>query len=122
MFVGFFEIDVSVTVKHVQKIGIIRAFCLPGGTCWDFKCLGGQKRLLGYGLLGGDQYPGWHYVVSQSYICEPFASHFVFKCMSGKKMNLRSLGVCVYVTRMSENNTATYRLMSQIFHHLVRKL
>ena len=60
--------------------------------------------------------------LSQSYICEPFASRFVFKCMSGKKMNLRSLGVCVYVTRMSENNTATYRLMSQIFDLFIRKM
>ena len=38
-----FEIDISVIVKHVQSIGIIRAFCLPGG----------QKKLLGCGLLGG---------------------------------------------------------------------
>ena len=61
--VGCFEIGISVAVKHVQSIGIIRAFCLPWGTCYDFKCLGGQKKLLGCGLLGGDQYPDWHYVL-----------------------------------------------------------
>ena len=33
MCVGCFEISISVVVKHVQCIGIIRAFCLPGGTC-----------------------------------------------------------------------------------------
>ena len=32
MFVGYFEISTNVIVKHVQSIGIIRAFCLPGGT------------------------------------------------------------------------------------------
>ena len=31
--VGCFEISISVVVKHIQNIGIIRAFCLPGGTC-----------------------------------------------------------------------------------------
>ena len=53
MSVGCFEITVSVIVKHVQSIRIIRAVCLPGGTCYDFQCLGGQKKLLGCGLLGG---------------------------------------------------------------------
>ena len=32
LFKGCFEISISVIVKHVQSIGIIRAFCLPGGT------------------------------------------------------------------------------------------
>ena len=31
MCIGCFEISVSVVVKHVQSIGIIRTFCLPGG-------------------------------------------------------------------------------------------
>ena len=31
MCVGCFEISISVVVKHVQSIGIVRAFCLPGG-------------------------------------------------------------------------------------------
>ena len=40
------EISTSVIVKHVQNIGIIRAFCLPGGD------------LLGFSVPGGNQYPG----------------------------------------------------------------
>ena len=49
---GYFEIGISVIVEHTQSIGIIRAFCLPVETCSDFKYLGGQKKLLGCGLLG----------------------------------------------------------------------
>ena len=44
---------INIIVKHVQRIGIIRAFCLPGGTFYGFQCLGGQKKLLGCRLLGG---------------------------------------------------------------------
>ena len=58
MFVGCFEISISVIVKHVQSIEIIRVF---------FVCLGGQEKLLGFGLLGGgegDQYPGCHYAMT----------------------------------------------------------
>ena len=54
MFVGCSEISKSVTVKHIQLVGIDRAFCLPG---WTFQCLGGQKKLLACGLLGRDVYP-----------------------------------------------------------------
>ena len=54
MLVGSFEISINVIVnKHVQSIRIIRAFCLPGGTCQDIQWLGGQKKLLGCGLLVG---------------------------------------------------------------------
>ena len=52
MCVGCFEI-ISVIAKHVETIGIIRAFCLPRGTCEDSQCLGRQKKLLSFGLLGG---------------------------------------------------------------------
>ena len=31
MILGCYEISKSVIVKHMQNIGIIRAFCLPGG-------------------------------------------------------------------------------------------
>ena len=31
MFVGCSEISISVIDIHVQHVGIIRAFCLPGG-------------------------------------------------------------------------------------------
>ena len=43
MFVGCSEISISVIVKHVDHIRSIRAFGLPGG----------QKKLLGCGLLRG---------------------------------------------------------------------
>ena len=33
MCIDSFEISISVVVKHLQSIGIIRVFCLPGGTC-----------------------------------------------------------------------------------------
>ena len=59
MFVGCSEISISVIVKHVQHIGIIRAFCLPGETCQVFQCPGRQKNLLDCGLLVGDQYPDY---------------------------------------------------------------
>ena len=43
MFVGCSEISISVIVKHVQDIGIISAFSVPGG----------QKKVLGCGLPEG---------------------------------------------------------------------
>ena len=44
----------SVVVKHVQYIKIIRVFSLSGGgPCKVFQCQLGQKKLLGFGLLGG---------------------------------------------------------------------
>ena len=49
MCIGCFENIVSVVVKHVQSIGIIRTFCLPGGLV---------KILSVCDLLGGDQSPG----------------------------------------------------------------
>ena len=36
----------------MQHVGIIMAFCLPGGTC--FSVPGGTKKLLGCGLQGGE--------------------------------------------------------------------
>ena len=58
MFVGCSEISKSVIVKHKQHIGIIRAFCLPGGEgvgggVLSFSVPGGKEKLLGRGLLGG---------------------------------------------------------------------
>ena len=32
MFVGCSEVSISVIVKHVQHVGIIKAFCFPRGT------------------------------------------------------------------------------------------
>ena len=58
MFLGISKIGISVIVKHVKHVGIFRTFFLSEGTYQVFQCLGGQKKLLGCGLLGGDQYPG----------------------------------------------------------------
>ena len=67
MFVGSPEISISVSVKHLQHIGIIRAFHLPGGTCYFFQCLrellsssvsGGTEKIAGLWLIKGDQYRG----------------------------------------------------------------
>lgn len=49
MFVGYSEISLSITVKHVQHIGMFIKF---SGVSW------GQKKLLGCGLFESDQYPG----------------------------------------------------------------
>ena len=53
MFVGCSEIIISVIVRHEQHTGIIRACCVPGETYLVFQYLGGQKKLLSQGLLGG---------------------------------------------------------------------
>ena len=45
MFAGCSEISISVTVKHVQYIGVIRAFCLLGR---NFNAWGGQKKNAGF--------------------------------------------------------------------------
>ena len=43
MFPGGSEIIISVIVKHVQHVGIIRVFCLPGVTYYNFQYLGDRK-------------------------------------------------------------------------------
>ena len=40
---------------------IIRALLSARWGLLSFSVSGGQKKLLGCGLLGKDQYPGWHY-------------------------------------------------------------
>ena len=52
MFVSCSEISKSVTVKHMQHVGIIRAFCLPAGLA-VFQCLGGQKKNVGLWFARG---------------------------------------------------------------------
>ena len=52
MFVDCSEICISITVKHVQHVRIIRAFVCLGGLT-KFSVPGGQKILLDCGLLGG---------------------------------------------------------------------
>ena len=52
VFVGYFQISVSGVVKHVQSIGVIRAFvCLRGLV--KISVPRGKKKLMGCGLLGG---------------------------------------------------------------------
>ena len=51
MFVGCFEISISLIVKHVQNIGTVRNFYLYDGISYVFPP-GGQKKLLVCGLLG----------------------------------------------------------------------
>ena len=57
MCVGCFEISVSVVVKHVKSTGILGFFVCLGGLVKIFSAWG-DRKLLGCGLLGEDQYPG----------------------------------------------------------------
>ena len=41
------SLSISVIVKHVQHIGIIGAFCLPGGTCYVFSVPGATEKITG---------------------------------------------------------------------------
>ena len=54
MFVDCSGIIISITVKHEQHIGIIKAFVYLGGVGVLISLgSGGQKKLMGCGLLGG---------------------------------------------------------------------
>ena len=49
--------SISCTVKHVQHIGVIRGFCLPGGlvkifSAWEGGGCEGDKKQLPCDLLG----------------------------------------------------------------------
>ena len=54
MFPGGSEIIISVIVKHVQHVGIIRVFCLPGVTYYNFQYLG-DRKIAGLWFTRGDQ-------------------------------------------------------------------
>ena len=58
MFLGSFEIGISVIVKYVQSIGIFRASCLPGGTCfnsWEnFSMPGRTEEIAGLWFARGE--------------------------------------------------------------------
>ena len=59
--------SISCTVKHVQHIGIIRGFCLPGGlvkifSAWEGGGLEGDRKDSWLVICRGDQYPGLRYV------------------------------------------------------------
>ena len=66
MFVGCSEFSISVTINHVQHIGILRAFCLPGGDLLSISMPGGWvgweeaygENIAELWLARGDQYPG----------------------------------------------------------------
>ena len=74
MLAGCSEISISVIVKHVQHIGIIRAFCLPGGggDLLSFSLHGGTKKIAGLWFAGGgistqaDTTTGSPYTVSKT--------------------------------------------------------
>ena len=54
MLVCCSEISISVIVKYVQHIGIIRAFCLPEGDLLSFSVPGGtENKPAGFGVGGG---------------------------------------------------------------------
>ena len=57
MSAGCPEISISVIVKHVKQVGIIRAFYLLGGLIKFFSAFGRQK-IAGLWFARGDQYPG----------------------------------------------------------------
>ena len=61
MFVGCSEIIISVIVKRVQDVGIIRGFCLPGGDLLSFSVAGGTEKIAGSRFPRTDQYLDWHY-------------------------------------------------------------
>ena len=57
MFVSCSEISVSVIVKHMQQVGVIRAFCLYGGLI-KFLSASEDRTNCWVVVSKGDQYPG----------------------------------------------------------------
>ena len=57
MSTGCSEISISVIVKHVKHVGIVRAFCLLGGLI-KFSSACGRQKIAGLWFARGDQYPG----------------------------------------------------------------
>ena len=57
MFAGFYEINISYIVKHVQHFGIVRAFSLLWGLAKFFSAWGTEK-IAGLWFARGNQYPG----------------------------------------------------------------
>ena len=60
MFAGCFEVSISVNVKHVQSIGIITAFCLPGGIVKNLSAWG-PEDIAELWFTRGHKCPGCHY-------------------------------------------------------------
>ena len=59
MLVSCSEINVSVIVKYVQHIGIIRAFCLPEGDLLSFSVPGGTENKPAGLWFAGEKGEGW---------------------------------------------------------------
>ena len=57
MFVGYSEISMSVIVKHVRHIGIVRAFVLPGVNLINFSVSGGTENIAGLWFAKGESVP-----------------------------------------------------------------
>ena len=58
MFLGCCEVSISVIAKHMQNIGIIRAFCLPEGGLVKFLSAWVTEKIAGLWFARGNQYPG----------------------------------------------------------------
>ena len=58
MFVGYSEVSISFLLKIRNMSELSDLFVFLGGGLLRFSVSGGQKKLLGCGLLQGDQYPG----------------------------------------------------------------
>ena len=59
MLVSCSEINISVIVKYVQHIGIIRAFCLPEGDLLSFSAPGGTEKSPDGLRFAGEKEGGW---------------------------------------------------------------
>ena len=55
---GFSEITKSIIVKHMQHVGLIRAFCLPRGGLAKFFSAWRTEKIAGLWFARGDQYLG----------------------------------------------------------------
>ena len=53
MFVSCSEISISGIGKYVKHVGIIRAFCLPGGDLLSFSRPGGTEKIAGLWFARG---------------------------------------------------------------------
>ena len=54
MLVGISVIGISVIVKHVQQVRIIRAFCLLGGDLLRFSVPRWTEKIAGLGFARGE--------------------------------------------------------------------
>ena len=74
MCVSCFEISISVVVKHVKSIGIIRAFCLPGGGLVKILSAWGTEETAGLWFARGGSVP--------RLTLQPITDRYLQPCMS----------------------------------------